>query len=243
MNIYGRQPVIEAIKAGKSISKIYFRFGAHGGIVGEIEHLARKARIPTGTLAKHKFDKLSGGGDPSAIQGVIALVEDILPATLDDFLAMKREQDPPFFIALDSITDPHNVGAIIRTAECAGAHGVIIPERDSAPITDVVVKSSAGAVSHIPIAKVGNLGQALIKMKDAGIGIAGLDGDGDTDLFTFDGFTPLCIVIGSEGKGIRPSILNHCDFRIRIPMWGQIASLNASVAAALMLYEVRRGRV
>ncbi len=241
MQIHGRQPVIEALKSGKTISKIYFRFGIHGGAVSEIEYLARKAKVVTVVLPKQKFDKL--GGDPSTTQGIIALIEDIEPLTLDELLSITREQDPPFFIALDSITDPHNVGAIIRSAECAGAHGVIIPVRDSAMISDTVVKASAGAVSHIPIAKVDNLRQALDELKRNNIWIAGLAGEGDTDMFQFDGYIPLCIVVGSEGKGIRPSILSACDFKVRIPMWGEIGSLNASVAAALMLYEVRRKRL
>jgi len=241
MYIHGRKPVIEALRAGKEISKIYFRYGVHGEILGQIEHLARKAGIATTTLSKQKFDKL--GGNPNTNQGVVAFVEDVKPISLDELLTIEREQDPPFFIALDSITDPHNVGAIIRSAECAGAHGIILPTRDSAQITDTVVKTSAGAVSHIPIAKVDNLRQSLDKLKEHKIWIAGLDGDGDTDLFQFDAFIPLCIVVGSEGKGIRPSIMSACDFRVRIPLWGQIESLNASVAAAMMLYEVRRKRI
>jgi 23S rRNA (guanosine2251-2'-O)-methyltransferase len=241
MNIHGRKPIIEALKAGKEISKIYFRFGVEGEVLDKIRYLARKAAVPTVTLSKQKFDKL--GNKPATTQGVIAFIEDIKPITLEELMQIQREQDPPFFIALDSITDPHNVGAIIRSAECAGAHGIILPTHDSAQITDTVVKTSAGAVSHMPIAKVENLAQALQKLKENNILIAGLDDDGDTDLFAFEAYIPVCIVVGSEGKGIRPSVLDACDIRIRIPMWGQIGSLNASVAAAVMLYEVRRKRV
>ncbi|MAT38693.1 MAG: 23S rRNA (guanosine(2251)-2'-O)-methyltransferase RlmB [Ectothiorhodospiraceae bacterium] len=242
MNIHGRNPVIEALKAGKEISKIYFRYGTHGQVLKQIEHLARKAGVPTVTLPKQKFDRLEGGNDPAA-QGVVALIEDVRIYELDDLLEIEKEQDPPFFVALDSITDPHNVGAIIRSAECAGAHGIILPKHDTPPLTDVVMKASAGAATHIPIAKVTNLRTALEKMKTAGIWIAGLAGEGEVDLFTLDGFKPLCIVVGSEGRGIRPTNLKACDELVRIPMWGRIESLNASVAAAVAMYEVRRKRV
>ena len=240
MYIFGRNPVIEALKADKDITKIYIRYGTHGEAMRDIQRLARERRILVTQLDKMKFDRLGGG---MASQGVAALVEDVTTLDLGDLLALKREQDPPFFIALDSITDPHNVGAIIRSAECAGAHGIILPKHDSAAITDVVVKSSAGAISHIPIARVGNLHQALEELKKNNIWVAGLAGEGDTDLLQFDGYRPICLVVGSEGKGLRPVIRSACDILIRIPLWGRIDSLNASVAAALALYEIRRRRI
>jgi 23S rRNA (guanosine2251-2'-O)-methyltransferase len=240
MYIFGRNPVLEALKAEQEITKIFIRFGTHGDTVRDIMRRAKTAHIPVSQLDRQKFDRLGAG---QAAQGVAALVEDVATVDLADLLAISREQDPPFFVALDSITDPHNVGAIIRSAECTGAHGVILPKHDSASITDVVVKASAGAVSHIPVARVGNLHQALEELKRNGIWVAGLAGEGDTDLLQFDGFRPLCLVIGSEGKGLRPVIRSACDILIRIPMWGHIDSLNASVAAALAMYEVRRRRL
>ncbi len=240
MYIHGRIPILEAIRAGKNIAKIFFRYGVHGESLREIRVLARKHRIPMVELPKQKFDRL---GDTENAQGIVALVEDVETLELSDLLTFHKEQDAAFFIALDSITDPHNVGAIIRTAECAGVHGVILPVRESSPLTETVIKASAGAVSHQRIAKVGNLHHALEEMKSHNIWIAGLDEDGDTDLFQLDGTMPLCLVIGSEGKGMRPLIRKSCDMLVRIPLWGRIESLNASVAAALAMYEVRRKRI
>jgi len=240
MYIYGRNPILEIVKSGKAVAKIFIRYGTHGEAVSEVKRLARKFNIPFVELDKKKFDRLS---DVSNAQGIVALVEEVNTLELPDLLAIKREQDPPFFLALDSITDPHNVGAIIRSAECAGVHGIIIPKHDSAQLTDTVMKTSAGAATHQPIARVGNLHQTLVDVKAAGIWIAGLAGDGDIDLFVLDGQLPLCLVIGSEGKGMRPLIRKTCDMMVRIPMWGRIDSLNASVAAALVMYEVRRKRL
>ena len=240
MHILGRKPIIEALRAGKKISKIYFRFGSHGEGLMEIRRLAKSSSVPVMELPKQKFDRIRGAGDA---QGVAALVEDVETVALEDILALQREQDPRFFIALDAIHDPHNVGAIIRSAECAGAHAVILPIHDSAMLTDTVMKTSAGAAAHIPIVKVVNLHQTLITLKENDVWIVGLAGDGDTDLLAFDASLPVCIVIGNEGKGMRPLIRKSCDITVRIPMWGRVDSLNASVAAALMMYEVRRKRL
>ncbi|MBN1449366.1 MAG: 23S rRNA (guanosine(2251)-2'-O)-methyltransferase RlmB [Bacteroidetes bacterium] len=240
MYIYGRNPVIEALKAGKTIAKIFIRFGTHGSAVEQVKRLAREAGVPVTQLDRQKFDRL---GNTKEAQGIVALVEEFTPLSLEELLAFSPEQDPPFFLAVDNVTDPRNLGAILRSAECAGVHGVLLPERDSSPITDTVVKTSAGAVSHLRIARVGNLHQALERMKEAGIWVAGLDADGDTDLLALDGFRPICLVVGSEGKGLRPVIRKSCELLIRIPMWGRVDSLNASVAAALVLYEVRRKRM
>lgn len=240
MYIFGRNPVLEALAAGTRIAKIFFRFGAHGGAVAGVREAARSRNIPWVELPKVKFDRLGTGVHT---QGVAALVEEARIMELDELLAYKPEQDPPFLVALDGITDPHNAGAVIRSAECAGAHGVIIPMRDAVPITDTVVKVSAGATEHMRIARVAHLGRTLEELKEHGIWVAGLAADGDTDLFALDGERPLCIVVGAEGGGLRPTIRKACDMLVRIPMWGHIDSLNASVAAALALYEVRRKRL
>jgi len=240
MYIYGRNPVIEALRAKKEITKIFVRFGTQGSSVEQIKRLAREAGVPVSQLDKQKFDRL---GRHSEAQGVVALIEEYTAVSLEEMIGDVREQDPSFFLAVDNITDPRNLGAILRSAECAGVHGVILPQRDSAPITDTVVKTSAGAASHIRIARVGNLHQALEKLKEAGVWVAGLDAEGDTDMLALDGFRPICLVVGSEGKGLRPVIQKACEIMIRIPMWGRVDSLNASVAAALVLYEVRRKRL
>jgi 23S rRNA (guanosine2251-2'-O)-methyltransferase len=240
MYIHGRNPIVEAFRSGTTIAKVFIRFGTQGHVVEEIKRYAREHDVPVTQLDKQKFDRL---GAPKEAQGIVALIEDITPLSLEELLAMRHEQDPPFFLAVDNVTDPRNLGAILRSAECAGVHGVILPQRDSSPITDVVVKTSAGATAHIPIARVGNLHQALLQLKEADIWVAGLDAGGDDDLISFDGYRPICLVVGSEGKGLRPLIRKACDILLRIPMWGQVDSLNASVAAALALYEVRRKRL
>ncbi len=240
MYIHGRNPIVEAFRAGTTVAKVFIRFGTQGHVVEEIKRYAREHGVPVTQLDKQKFDRL---GAPKEAQGIVALIEEISLHPLEELIAMRREQDPPFFLAVDNVTDPRNLGAILRTAECAGVHGIILPQRDSSPITDVVMKTSAGATAHLPIARVGNLHQALLQLKEADIWVAGLDAEGDTDLLAFDGYRPICLVVGSEGKGLRPLIRKSCDMLLRIPMWGQVSSLNASVAAALALYEVRRKRM
>jgi 23S rRNA (guanosine2251-2'-O)-methyltransferase len=240
MYIHGRNPIIEAFRAGTTVAKIFIRFGTQGHVVEEIKRYAREHGVPVTQLDKQKFDRL---GAPKEAQGIVALIEEISLLSLEELIGTRREQDPPFFLAVDNVTDPRNLGAILRTAECAGVHGIILPQRDSSPITDVVMKTSAGATAHLPIARVGNLHQALLEVKEADIWVAGLDAEGDTDLLAFDGYRPICLVVGSEGKGLRPLIRKSCDILLRIPMWGQVGSLNASVAAALALYEVRRKRM
>ncbi|MFZ1730289.1 MAG: 23S rRNA (guanosine(2251)-2'-O)-methyltransferase RlmB [Bacteroidota bacterium] len=240
MYIYGRNPIIEAFRSGTTVAKIFVRFGTQGHVVDEIKRYAREHDVLVTQLDKQKFDRL---GAPSEAQGIVALIEEITQLSLHELLALQHEQDPPFYLAVDNVTDPRNLGAILRSAECAGVHGIILPHRDSSPITDVVVKTSAGATAHLPIARVDNLHQALLQLKESDIWVAGLDAEGDSDMIGFDGYRPICLVVGSEGKGLRPLIKKACDILLRIPMWGKVESLNASVAAALMLYEVRRKRL
>ncbi len=240
MYIYGRNPVIEALRSGATIAKIFLRFGTHGNAVEEVKRYARDHGVQVLELPKQKFERL---GNTTDSQGIVALIEEARLVTLNELLADTREQDPPFFVAVDGVTDPRNLGAIIRSAECAGVHGIILPQRESSPITDTVVKTSAGAVAHMAIARVGNLHQSLELLKEEGIWLAGLDADGGTDLMELDGYRPLCLVVGSEGHGLRHLTKKTCDIMVRIPMWGHIDSLNASVAAALAMYEIRRKRV
>ncbi len=240
MYIVGRKPVMEALRSQTTVAKVFLRFGAQGGAIEEIRFLCRRAKVPCVELPREKFARISQDG--TLDQGVAALVEDVNLRELGDVLVPHPSGAPPFFIALDSITDPHNAGAIIRTAECAGAQAVILPRDGSTMITDVVVKASAGAVAHMPIVRVANLHRALEEMKMHDIWIVGLDSNTGSSLFSTDLSVPICVVVGSEGKGMRPLIRKICDILVHIPMAGRIGSLNASVAAALMMYEVMRCR-
>ncbi len=240
MYIIGRNPVLEALKSAQKPTKIFILFGSHGPAIQRIRQLAKIDRIPVIELSRQKFVRLAPG---SSAQGVAALIEDVPILQLDELIASLPLHEPAFLLACDGITDPHNLGALIRTAESAGVHGVIVPARNSAPITETVIKTSAGAAHHIAVARVGNLAQCLAKLKDAGIWIIGTDSDGDADLFRFDGNRDVCLVVGSEGKGMRPVVRKACDVVLRIPQFGKINSLNASVAGALAMYEIRRSRM
>ena len=237
MIIFGRQAVLEALRAGTEISKIYFLYGSHGKIIGDIHQEARNRKIPLVELPQQKFDRL---GNVSHAQGCAALVEEVRHIDVNDLLRKSDATNAVLLLALDEIEDPHNLGALLRTAHCAGIQAVILPKHQSAPITDTVVKASAGATNYIPIAKVSNLPQTLKALKEQNIWIIGLDGEGTVDLFDFQADRNLCLVVGSEGKGLRPTVKKVCDEIVRIPMEGKISSLNASVAGALMMYEVLR---
>ncbi|MDH7514595.1 MAG: 23S rRNA (guanosine(2251)-2'-O)-methyltransferase RlmB [Bacteroidota bacterium] len=239
MLIVGRNAVRESLRAGTTIAKIYIRVGTHGPTLNEIRQAARALRIPCITISKAKFDRL---GDVRHAQGVAALAEEASVLTLDQLLARHIEQDPPFFAAAAGLTDPHNLGAMMRSAVCAGVHGLILAQRDTAMITSTVMKTSAGAASLLPVARVTSLPAALEVAKRRGIHVVGLCSEGETDLFAFSGTRPLCLVFGGE-HGMRPAVRDACDETVRIPMWGAIDSLNVSVAAALAFYEVRRQRI
>jgi 23S rRNA (guanosine2251-2'-O)-methyltransferase len=197
-------------------------------------------RVPIVELPREKFARICTQG--SLDQGVAALIEDVAIIELEDLLASLPSDRPAFLVALDSISDPHNMGAIIRTAECSGAHGVIVGRDGAAMITDTVVKASAGAVAHIPIARVQNLHKALVEIREHNIWVLGLESNDGVDMYKSDLTVPICVVVGSEGKGMRPVVRKTCDILVRIPMHGRISSLNASVAAAVVMYEVVRQR-
>ena len=190
---------------------------------------------------RRKLDNMSR---THAHQGVIAIAAVREYATVDDILGAARTRgEPPLVVVCDEISDPHNLGAIIRTAECAGAHGIIIPKRRSAGLTAVVGKTSAGAVAHLPVARVANLTALLKELKDDGLWIFGADAAGDRPLYEADLKGPAAIVIGSEGSGMSRLVAEQCDFKVSIPLRGQINSLNASAAAAVLLYEAVRQRL
>jgi 23S rRNA (guanosine2251-2'-O)-methyltransferase len=236
--LIGRNPVLEALKSGRTIDKITILKDPEGSLK-MIAAKARDARIPVHYAERIALDRISGGLNH---QGVIANVPSYDYAEVEDILALAAERgEDPFIVILDNIEDPHNLGAIMRSAECAGAHGIIIPSRRSAGITETVVKASAGAVEYIPCAKVTNIAAIVDELKEKGIWIAACDMDGE-EYTKADISGPIAIVIGSEGFGISRLVKEKCDLVVSLPLKGKINSLNASNAAAVLMYEVRRQR-
>ncbi len=238
--IEGRNAVTEALRAGTAIDKLYIARGDTDRTLGRIAAQARKAGVVVVEADRRKLDAMSATG---AHQGVVAIAAAAAYASVEDLLSIAGERgEPPLLVICDEISDPHNLGAIIRTAECAGAHGVIIPKRRSAGLTAVVAKTSAGAVSYLPVARVPNIPQALKDLKDRGLWVFGAAAEGTTALYAADLKSPAAIVIGSEGDGMSRLVRESCDFLVSIPMKGKISSLNASAAAAILLYEAVRQR-
>lgn len=238
--IEGRNPVTEALKSGRTIDKILVQSGDKNGSIRKIIALAREKKIVITEVERTKLDKLS---ETKSHQGVIAFAAAKEYSTIDEILQFAMDKgEPPFVIIADDLNDPHNLGSIIRTANAAGAHGVIIPKRNSVGLSPVVEKTSAGALEFMKVARVSNLASAIDTLKKANVWIVGADMDGDNTIYTHDFSGSVGIVVGSEGKGISRLVKEKCDFIVRIPMFGQINSLNASVAAALMIYEVARTR-
>ena len=239
--IEGRNVVIEALRAGTPIDKIFLARGETDATLGHIASSAREKGIVVVEADRRKLDGMSR---THAHQGVIAMAAVREYATVDDILNAAREKgEPPLIVVCDELSDPHNLGAVIRTAECAGAHGVIIPKRRSAGLTAVVAKTSAGAVAHLPVARVANLPSLLKQLKKQGLWVFGAAADAPTSLYEADLKGPAAIVIGSEGDGMSRLVAETCDVLVSIPMKGQLNSLNASAAAAILLYEALRQRL
>ena len=239
--IEGRNAVIEALRAGVAIDKIYLAKGDTDATLGHIASKARAAGVVVVETDRRRLDAMSR---THAHQGVVAMAAVREYADVDDILAAAREKgEPPLIVVCDELSDPHNLGAVIRTAECAGAHGVVIPKRRSAGLTAVVGKTSAGAVSYLPVARVPNLPALLKDLKKEGLWVFGTAADGATPLYEADLKGPAAIVIGSEGDGMGRLVREQCDFLVSIPMRGQVNSLNASAAAAVVLYEAVRQRL
>jgi len=235
----GRNPIREALKSGRSIERILVARGELEGSVRQVLAMARERKIVIQEVERSHLDELAQSG---AHQGIIAIVSPYRYVEVEDILRSAREkEEDPFVIILDEITDPHNLGSVIRTAECCGAHGVIIPKRRAVGLTPAVAKSSSGAVEYVPVAKVTNIAVVIEQLKKEGLWIAGADMGGGT-YFNQDLKGPLALVIGSEGTGIGRLIKEKCDFLVSIPLKGRIESLNASVAAAILMYEVVRQR-
>ena len=239
--IEGRNAVIEALRAGTTIDKIFIQKGETDKTLGHIASTARAAGVVVVDADKRKLDFMSR---THAHQGVIALASVREYVSVEDILNIAREKgENPLIVVCDEISDPHNLGAIIRTAECAGAHGVIIPKRRSAGLTSIVGKTSAGAVSYVPVARVPNIPALLEQLQKEGVWVFGTAAEGTTTLYSADLKGPAAIVIGSEGDGMTRLVCEKCDFLVSIPMKGRISSLNASAAAAILLYEAVRQRL
>ncbi len=237
--IFGRNPVFEAVKSGRSIESILVANGSKGGTVSVILAKAKQQGIVIKEVNPKKLDYMCGSTNHQGI-AAIAAVKDY--STVDEILDYAREKgEDPFLLILDELEDPHNLGAIIRTAECVGAHGVIISQRRSAGLTYAAGKASAGAVEYEKVARVVNIPNTIEQLKEQGVWVYAADMDGglytDTDLTG-----PVAIVIGNEGKGVSPLVRKKCDAAVRLPMTGRINSLNASVAAGVLAYEVVRQR-
>ena len=239
MIISGRNPVIEALGSDRNIDVIYIKAKEKEGSIKKIIAIAKEKKIIIKEVDRKKLDELAEG---SAHQGVVAIASEYKYYELEDVLEdIKNKGEAPFFVILDEIEDPHNLGAIIRSAEGAGVHGVIIPKRRSATITQVVEKASAGAVSYMPVIKVTNLALTIDKLKNEGLWIYGLDMDG-APYHNQDMKGSVALIIGNEGKGISRLLKEKCDYKVSIPMKGRVGSLNASVAASIVIYEALRQR-
>ncbi len=238
--IEGRNAVTEALRSGRAVNKVYLADGDTDKALGRLAAMARDAGAVVVRIDRRKLNEMSPTG---AHQGIIASVAAHEYATLDDILALAEKRgQPPLIVLCDELSDPHNLGAIIRTAECAGAHGVVIPKRRSVGLTAVVGKASAGALEYLPVARVSNISAAIRELKQRGVWVYGTAADADTDLYHADLKGPAAIVIGNEGAGMSRLVAESCDLRVSIPMKGQISSLNASAAAAILLYEAVRQR-
>lgn len=239
--IEGRNPVIEALRVGRPINKVLLVNNAkRQPAVAEILDLARARKVPVEYVERRFLDRLTA---TSSHQGVVAYASVKEYVGLDDLLAISSEKgEAPLYCILDGIEDPHNLGAILRTAEASGTHGVVIRSRRAVGLTAVVAKASAGAVEYVPVARVSNISQAIVGLKKAGVWAIGIDRDGDIPYNKVDFKLPTAIVVGSEGSGLSDLVKQRCDSLASIPMLGRLTSLNVSIAAALAMYEAFRQR-
>lgn len=238
--LLGRNAVREAIKSGRSINRILIAEGSHGGSISEIINLAKERHLVLQSISTDKLDMLCGG---QRHQGVAAYAAPVDYVELDDILNLAKDRgEDPFLILLDELEDPHNLGAILRTADAVGAHGILIPKHRSCPLSSVVAKTSAGAVEYVPVARIGNVSQTLENLKKQGLWVAGADMDGTENYYEANLTGPIVLVIGSEGHGVSRLTKEACDFIVKIPMRGRVNSLNASNAAAILAYEILKQR-
>lgn len=237
--VAGRNAVMEALKGSRSVNKLMIANGSTEGSIKEIIAVAKDKGVNIQYWDRSKLDSIARG---IRHQGVLAQVAPVQYAELEDILQVAKDRnEPPFIVLLDELEDPHNLGAILRTADAAGVHGVLIPKHRSCPLSATVAKTSAGAVEHVPVARVGNLVQTIKKLKQEGLWVAAADMDGK-DYYDTDLTGPLLLIIGSEGQGVGRLVKEQCDFVVRIPMVGKINSLNASVAGSILMYEAVKQR-
>lgn len=239
--VEGRNAVIELLKSDRTVNKIMVAKGDRQGSINEILKLAKQNRIIVTEVDRNKLDTLS---ETKHHQGVIAFVAPIEYKDVDYILNVAKERgEEPFILIADEIEDPHNLGALIRSAEVAGCHGVIIPKRRAVAVTEVVSKVSVGATEYMPIARVNNINDTIRELKDKGVWIVGTDGSADTIYYKQDLTGPIAIVVGSEGRGMNKLTMKNCDFLVKIPMMGKITSLNASVSGGIVLFEALKQRL
>ncbi len=239
--VEGRNAVLELLESGKDINKIFIAKGEKHGSINKIMALAKENKV---IIVEKDRKKMNAMAQTQNYQGVIAIVPPFQYCEIEDILMeAKNKNEDAFVLILDGIEDPHNLGAIIRTAETAGVHGIIIPKRRAASVNSIVNKTSAGAASYMKIARVNNINEAIVTLKDNGLWICGTDMDTKTYYYDQDLKGPLAIVIGSEGTGISRLVKENCDFLVKIPMKGKITSLNASVSAGIVIYEVVKQRL
>ncbi|MBP3230863.1 MAG: 23S rRNA (guanosine(2251)-2'-O)-methyltransferase RlmB [Anaerovibrio sp.] len=237
--VAGRNAVMEALKGGRSVNKLMVANGSNEGSIKEIIAIAKEKDVNIIYLERSKIDSMARG---IRHQGVLAQVSPVDYVELEDILQVARERnEPPFIVLLDELEDPHNLGAILRTADATGVHGVLIPKRRSCPLSATVAKTSAGAVEYVPVARIGNVVQTIRRLKDLGLWVAAADMDG-TNYYEADMTGPLLLVIGSEGHGVGRLVKEQCDFIVKLPMVGRINSLNASVAGSILMYEAMKQR-
>ena len=237
--VAGRNAVMEALKGSRSVNKLMIANGSTEGSIKEIIAVAKEKGVNIQYCDRSKLDSIARG---IRHQGVLSQVAPVQYAELEDILQVAKDRnEPPFIVLLDELEDPHNLGAILRTADAAGVHGVLIPKHRSCPLSATVAKTSAGAVEHVPVARVGNLVQTIKKLKQEGLWVAAADMDGK-DYYDTDLTGPLLLIIGSEGQGVGRLVKEQCDFVVRIPMVGKINSLNASVAGSILMYEAMKQR-
>lgn len=239
--IYGRKPVLETIRSGKrAVERVYLMQGSRDEVLNQIEAHAKAKGIPINMETRHRMDTLAA---TDKHQGVVAVVEDFQYADLQDLLDIARKKnEPTFILLLDEIEDPHNLGAILRSAEAAGVHGVVIPKHRAAEVNATVIKASAGAAEHVATVKVTNMNETIKRLKEANVWVVGTDDEASKNFYDYDFRQPVALIIGNEGQGLRRLVKENCDELVKIPMAGKMSSLNASVAAGLVLFEVTRQR-
>lgn len=237
--ITGKNPLLQAIKSGRTIHKVFISERINRQTERELRRLLKGKPVPIQKVPRQKLDELTTGKH----QGIAAFVANYTYVSVEEILKRaEAANELPFLIILDELEDPHNLGAILRTADAAGVHGVIIPERRAVGLTETVAKASAGAIEHVPVARVTNIVRTMEQLKDEHIWVVGTDEKGPDDYRTLDGETALAVVIGNEGRGISRLVKENCDWLVHIPMQGSIPSLNASVAASLLMFEIFRKR-